>query len=211
MMKIIVFGANGKVGQKVVQKLLDKHLQVRAFVHGHNSLPTHENLEIVTGDIHSTEQVWQAIQGCTAVISTLGSWGTKTKDIQVSAMNNIIPAMKEHKVRRIVSITGAGVFDEDDTPHLIDRLNRVALLTFARKVFRDGEDHLALLRQSKLDWTVLRSPIMKETDKPGYFVLNRAFPKPWETIVRDDVATALVELVDSKNWHQAAPFIHKSL
>lgn len=208
-MKVLVLGANGKVGRLIVQKLLDKHCDVRAFVHGHSSLPSHSNLEIVAGDIHRAADVQSALAGCDAVISTLGSWGTKTKDIQVSAMQHLIPAMKAQGTLRVVSITGAGVFDVGDKPRLLDHINRLALLTITNKIFRDGENHVRLLRESDLDWTVLRSPVMKETNKSGDFILSTAFPKPWETIARDDVAKALVELLESNNWHQAAPFIHQ--
>ncbi len=209
-MKIVVFGANGRVGQKVVQKLLKAGHAVRGVVHGDNPFTEHENLEVVQGDIHDGEFVMQAVQGCDAVASTLGSWGTKTKDIQVAGMKNIIPAMQAANIERIVSLTGAGVFDELDQPSLMDKINRLAISKGATKIFIDGEEHIRLLRRSHLVWTVVRSPIMKENGKPGQFVLNDRFPAPWSTILRDDVATSICNLVTGDDWAQHAPFIHRA-
>lgn len=207
-MKIIVFGATGKVGSKVVTKLLDKEYEVRAFVRSSSKINKRKGLEIIRGDVHSSEDVWKAIKDCDAVISCLSSWHTKSKDVQVSAMQNIIPAMKIHGTKRIVSITGSGVFDSADKPTWLEKLNRRLILLGANKVFRDGENHIALLRKSKLEWIVLRSPIMTEAGRSGNFVLDTNFPKPWDRVIRDDVATAMVELVETKNWVHSAPFIH---
>lgn len=209
-MNIVVFGANGRVGQKVVAKLLAAGHHVRAAIHDNNPFDPNEQLEVVAGDIHDSAFVKSALQGCQAVISALGSWGTATKDIQVAGMQNIIPAMQSANVRRIVSITGAGAFDEMDHPTWLDKLSRLLISTGASKVFHDGEEHIRLLRRSGLDWTVLRSPIMQESGAVGHYSLNDHFPSPWATIVRDDVASALCTLVTSNDWQQQSPFIHRT-
>ncbi len=208
-MNIIVFGANGKVGTKVVAKLLDRGHNVTAFIYGKSSFPSNEKLHVVSGDVHNSENIEQAIAGCDVVISTLGSWGTKTKDILTAGMQNIIPAMQLHHVHRIVTLTGAGALAPNDKPTVIDRLNRWLLLRVARPILEDGEEHLRLLHESTLDWTTVRSPVMRERGKPGKYILGEEPPLPWATIVRDDVATALVELAENNQWDKKAPFIRR--
>ena len=206
-MKILVFGASGQVGQYVVKKLLSNGHTVKIFTHNTNPFP---DIESMSGDIHDANTVSDAIEGCDAVICTLGSWHTKTKDIQVSAMSNIIPAMKKHNVKKIVSVTGSGVFDENDTPSLFDKLNRTLLRIVATKVFSDGEQHIAMLRKSELDWVVIRSPIMNNHGVSGKYTLNTTFPKPWETVLRSDVALAMTHALTDITWLRSAPFIHRS-
>jgi len=46
-MNIIVFGANGKVGTKVVAKLLDRGHNVTAFIYGKSSFPSNEKSEVI--------------------------------------------------------------------------------------------------------------------------------------------------------------------
>jgi len=209
-MKIVVFGANGRVGSKIVSKLLASGHKVIAFVHSDNYSEEHQNLKIITGDVHDAASVNRAIAGSDAVVSALGSWNTATKDIQVEGMKNIIPAMKTNKIDRIISLTGSGARDTSDKQNIFATLNRLAILLVAKKVFKDGEDHIALLHDSQLAWTVVRSPAMlKSVGKTG-FKLSKSSPSPWATIIRDDVALAMSELVCNREWLQDSPFIRRS-
>lgn len=207
-MKVVVFGANGKVGRKVVANLLDSGHTVRAFIHSKSSIEPDPKLEFIKGDIHKSGDVDRAIKGADAVVSALGSWGTKTKDIVSSGMANIIPAMQKHAVKRVISVTGAGARDSVDKPSLIDKLSRPLLFIVAAKILRDGEDHIAQLRASQLDWTVVRSPAMISFGKSGYKLGNTS-PLPWETINRSDVAECMAKLATDKQHNQSAPFIKR--
>lgn len=208
-MKIVVFGASGRVGQLIVKKLLANGHVVRAVVHSHNPFSANGKLEVIKGDVHSAENVQAAVKDCGAVVCALSSWGTSTKDIQVAAMTNIIPAMKAEGISRIVSVTGTGVIDANDPPSWLARLGRVFIRLVSRQVFDDGEKHLALLNQSSLDWTVVRSPVMKQKGKAGYFTLSNKAPAPWATVARDDVAQAMVDSVANSRWTRQAPYIKR--
>lgn len=205
-MNITVFGANGKVGSKIVARLLADGHSVKAFIHGESRLETDPKLSLVTGDIHSSRDVETALAGADAAVSALGSWGTKSKDILTTGMQNIIPAMKAKGIKRIISLTGAGAYAPDDKPDLLAKLNHSLLGLTAPKILHDGEEHIKLLAKSKLDWTVLRSPIMKQDGKRGYQINNHV-PSPWATINRDDVVEAMVDLLKADQYSKTSPFI----
>lgn len=207
-MKVVVFGANGKVGSIVTDTLLQAGHEVRAFAHKGATLHEHPNLEIVQGDIYEAPQVAAAIQGMDAVISTLGSWGTPKKDILTVGMRHIIPAMQEHGVNRIISLTGAEARAYDDELSVLHRINHFILGKVAGEILEDGETHLQLLADSESDWTVIRSPIMTNSGKKKYSLSNHR-PHAWARINRTAVATALVsQLVDTQYYRQA-PYIHR--
>ena len=77
-MNILIFGANGNIGTRVVFSLLNDGHNVKAFVHGTSQLPEHELLTTITGDVRNADDVESALSGVDVVISTLGSWGTKS-------------------------------------------------------------------------------------------------------------------------------------
>src|SRR4051812_42365964 len=100
-MQVTVFGASGKVGRLVVAEALQRGYSVKAFVHSRNPFEDSPKLKVVKGDVYDSDDVAKALRGSDAVISCLGSWGSKRRDVLSSAMRMIIPAMTEQKIGRI--------------------------------------------------------------------------------------------------------------
>lgn len=205
-MKIVVFGASGKVGSIVIDLLLGSGHEVVAFMRSPKSNIKHPRLRIQQGDIYNETEVENAVQGVDVVISALGSWGTPKKDILTAAMKNVIPAMKTHNVSRIVSLTGSEARASGDTLSLLHRVNHLGITIVANKVLSDGESHISLLEQSDLSWTVVRSPVMTSKSISDY-VLNDKRPNVWNFISRQAVAKAMVDLAISNEHEKSAPYI----
>ncbi len=207
-MQITVFGASGKVGRLVVAEALKRRYDVVAFVHKHNPLVENEHLTVQTGDVARTADVMRALQGSEAVISCLGSWGQPGRNVQVTAMDVIIPAMEAQGPTRIITLTGSGALPPDVVPSLGNKLFMKLLSPFpAGKVFHDGEQHMKLLAASSLDWTSLRSPIMKNDGDSGY-TLDEKPASAFGRVPRSAVVMALVDQLDSQQFLQRAPVIN---
>lgn len=205
-MHVVVFGANGNIGHRVVRRLLEKDHTVTAFVHKNASLADNPNLLIVSGDVTNSDDVTNAIEGTDAVISTLGSWGTKSQDILTSGMKRIIPAMKHHNVSRIISLTGSGVILSNDNVKWYDHLNPLLLRIVAPKILIDGKQHIELLAATNLTWTVVRSPVMKNA-KNEFYSLSTTPPAPWKRASRESVAAAMVDQLSDTAFIRQTPFI----
>lgn len=208
MKRIVVFGANGRVGRLVVGLLLEKGYAVTAFVHRDDGSFDTNQVSIVQGDVYDVNSVEKAIAEADAAISTLGSWGTPKKDIVSSGMKAIIPLMQKYHMKRIISLTGADARASGDELSLIHRATYLAASLGAGKILKDGEDHIALLEESSLDWTVIRSPVMTETGSTTY-VLNTSRCLPWQTIHRHAVAQAIVDQLDDMSYIGKSPFINR--
>jgi putative NADH-flavin reductase len=206
-MKIVVFGASGRVGRIVVTKLLEKGHDVTAFVHSSKNLPEHSRLKLVQGDIHDSTQVAAAIQGNEVVMSTLGSWGTKSKDIVSTGMKSIVPAMEAQGISRIISLTGTEAWLDDEEHTVLQKVSHLVFSRIARGIIRDGEEHLRLLQQSNTNWTALRSPRMRGKGLAGKYLVSLQPPKPWAAAHRDDVADAMIEQLEESAFHHSAPYI----
>lgn len=205
-MQVTVFGASGKVGSIVVTNLLTRGHTVRIFQHSSSRYQESPETAIIQGDIHNATDVLNALKGSDAVISALGSWGTKSKDILTAGMTSIIPSMKTANVTRIVSLTGADAWVAGEQQSSTRKVLHKIISFTAAKILHDGEQHIALLQQSDLDWTVLRSPVMssKASDE---FELSNSFPGALERVSRHAVAAAMVSQLDSKDFTRQAPFV----
>lgn len=206
--QITVFGASGRVGRLVVAELISRGYTVVAFVrNGDTFIETHE-LKIVQGDIYNAEDVKRALAGSTAVISTLGSWGSPMKNILTVGMKHIIPAMRALGVTTIISLTGADARASGDELGLVHRLTRPILNVVMGKIMADAERHLKLLEQSNLDWTVIRSPVMsKRNPHHDRYKLDVRRPFPWQTVPYRLVALSLVNSLQDRTWSQESPYI----
>jgi putative NADH-flavin reductase len=206
--QITVFGANGKVGRQVVTIGLRRKHKIVAFVHSYSAFSKHPSLTVVQGDVYSPTDVKKALKGSEAVISALGSWGTPKKNILSAGMCNIIPAMKDLGIKRIVSLTGADARDRGDKPGILNRLSRWLLKAVAPKILFDGEEHIRLLRKSSLDWTVLRSPLMIGVGSSQYFLRSKLIA-PWRTIHRTAVAKCQLDLLEHTRYIRQSPVIRR--
>lgn len=208
-MKILVFGANGKVGSLVVKKCLEQGHTVTAFVRGNHIFQPSQNLTIVQGDIYDTLSVEKVIPNHDAVISCLGSWGTPRKDILATAMRAIVPTMEAHGIQRLISLTGGDARAPGDSIDLSNRIMHPIFSMIAPKIMKDGEEHIEIISKSRLDWTVLRSPVMNDKGNTA-FVLHDQRPKLWNTINRNAVAVALVNLATMSDHLKASPYIQRA-
>jgi putative NADH-flavin reductase len=207
-MQITVFGASGHIGGRVVELALKRGYTVVAFVHHRELFVPNNRLIIVKGDIHDPAAVAKAIKGSDAVISCLGSWHTKTRDIVSSAARELIPAMKKQGIKRIVTLTGSGAAWHNKPVGSGHKLFLKVLSPLpVGKVFIDGEQHIELLAASKLDWTTIRSPAMVNWGGDSY-VLHDGSAKLFDTISRQAVATCLLDQIDSTEHIYEAPIIY---
>ena len=209
-MRITVFGATGKVGRLVVDELLAHGHTVTAFTHSHPLQQSSSTIITVQGDIYNPGDVDRAIQTSDAVISALGSWGTVRKDVLTNATQNIIPSMEKHSVKRFISVTGSGAQTPNEKTNIIEKLSHRIFGLIAPKILRDGEQHIALLTNSDLDWTVIRSPVMTNRGNPKNYQLslrNRLYKL---TIHRHAVASSIVDQLEETRFTRQAPYITRS-
>lgn len=205
--RVTIFGASGRIGRLVVQEALRRGYDVVAFVHSDAGFKPSKRLQVVQGDIHDETAVAAALAGSSVVVSALGSWGTPSKDIVSSGMRSIIPAMETQDIKRIVTLTGAESRASGDRLSIIHKVMRTLLRTAAGRVLADGEEHIRLLEASRLDWTVIRSPIMTPREVRGRYELGRKRPAPWALVSRHAVALSLIDQVEDTEWYKKAPFI----
>ncbi|MCA9327096.1 NAD(P)H-binding protein [Candidatus Saccharibacteria bacterium] len=208
-MKVVVFGASGRVGSRVVELLLASGHEVVATVHSKNPFEKHPSLTVAELDIHDQKAVDAAIRGADAVVSTVSNWGSETGDVLTAAMRAIVPAMKKHHVMRLISLTGNAAFSPDDKPSLVQKANRAMLQRIAPKVLADGEKHMEVLRQTDLDWTVIRSPVMNTLGKEAY-KLKKELSGGAATIHRQSVAQAIVDQLHDGTWLRQTPTIWRA-
>lgn len=200
-MRVSVFGASGRTGRLLVERALGWDHEVTAFVRDPARLPLeHERLWVVSGDVTDAVAVGEAVAGQEAVLSALGHAKGAPRDVQTRGTQNIVAAMKKHGVRRLVSLTGAGVRDPADRPKLFDRAIVAVLQLVQRDVLDDGVRHAGVIQESGLEWVIVRAPRLTEDAGTGEYRVGYVGRNSGTKISRADAADfMLAQLEDDKH------------
>lgn len=197
-MQITIFGATGKTGIELVNQALEKGHAVTAFVRDPARLAVEdESLTIIEGDIFDPSSVARAVQGKDAVICTLGAGSDlKKTSVRTDGTVNIINGMKEYNVNRLIVISAMGVGDSWDTLSLLNKFVFATLLKSSRE---DHEAQESAVRDSGVDWTVIRPSGLTDTPRTGSYEVGENISATTYKIARADVADlVLKELEQNK-------------
>jgi len=202
-MKIAVFGASGRTGILTVYQALDKGYQVNAFARkAQNVTIHHPKIRVVQGDIIEYDKVKQAVEGTDAVIVTLGQDGNKPMRILSGGTANIVKAMKETGVKRLIVMSSAGILGNDTHPVF----GKIIVPLVLNNVFKDKKRQMEIIRESGLEWIIIRPPRLTDAPKTGKYQLTEGRPGT-RSVPRADVADFMLKLLTNKNYDGTMPAI----
>jgi putative NADH-flavin reductase len=207
-MKLVIFGATGRTGQHLLRQALNEDHQVTVLVRDPAKLiEVSDHLTVVQGSLNDEVCLNQVIHGADAVLSMLGPANNQpTFDIS-SGTQAIINAMKKNGVRRLVISAGAGVGDPDDQPELFNKIVNMLLKVIARNVYEDMLKTVTLVRESGLDWTVVRVPMLTDNPATGQVKIGMVGKGMRPRINRSDMADFMLKQASSRDYVGKSPVI----
>ena len=207
-MNILVLGATGGTGRQIVRTAAAKGYEVTALVRNAATAQDVGAASLIEGDARDDAVLGRALDGCDAVISSLGTALSPFREVTLlsSATTSLVAAMKKAGVRRLVCITGMGAGDSrGHGGFFYDRIFQPLLL---RNVYADKDRQEAVVKSSGLDWIIVRPSML--TDKPPTGRI-RAMTDLSQfhggSISRADVASFVVDQVTSGQWLHQTPVI----
>jgi uncharacterized protein YbjT (DUF2867 family) len=200
IVKVIVFGATGKTGQHVCRKALEQGYEVTAFTRSANKIDrSNPNLSVAQGDVTDAESVAVSVANQDAAIIALGSNGLRDKTTLAVGTGNVVAGMTRHKGGRIVVLSAAGV---GESWGQIPLLARILFRTMLRNIYADHRAQEAVVRESSLDWTVVRAATLKDEPATGDYTAGNIGKVG--RINREDLADFLVRQLDNEDYRKQA-------
>ncbi len=207
-MKLLVFGASGGVGRRVTEQALACNHDVTAFVrHPERLKIAHDKLRLVQGDALDFDAVDRAIVGPEAVIVALGAPASDKTAVRTKSAHNIVRSMEKRNVKRLICLSSFGI---GDTSRLLPLYMKLFIVPFILKDgFADHAEQERIIRESSLDWTIVRPPFLTDGAHTGYY--SHGFPNSWGAmrgkISRADAADFLLRQLEDRSYVRKTPAV----
>lgn len=206
--KILVLGATGPTGRLIVEQAVARGHDVTVLVRSPDKAKDLHGAKLVVGDARDEAVLRQALEGGDAVISALGTPASPFREVTLlsSATRALVGAMKRAKVARLVCITGIGAGDtRGHGGFVFDKLIFPLLL---RKVYADKDRQEAIVRDSGLDWVLVRPAMLNNKPRRDSIrALTDLSGIHGGSIARADVASFVLDQVRDATWLHRSPLI----
>jgi putative NADH-flavin reductase len=206
-MKLLIIGGTGGTGRELIKQALEQGHSVTALVRNPEKVNiTHQQLNVIKGNVLAYDNVEKVVAGQDAVLSTLGHKRFFIyTNILSEGTKNIINAMEKNNVKRLICVTSLGINDSRFKLGLYYTLFVIPIITFF--YFRDKAKQEKLITNSNLDWTIVRPGQLTNGKKRGSYkhgttVGNYILTK---TISRADVAHFILSQLNNKLYLHKTP------
>ena len=187
-MKLLILGATGPSGLKLVEQSLEQGHEVTAFVRTPAKMKiSHARLTVAKGDVLDKDSLLRALEGKDAVLSALGvGKSLRANNLMTNAMSNIIPAMNERGIKRLIFESAFGV---GETLQQADLIQKIIFRTLLKGLYSDKAKAEEQLRSSALDWVLVYPVVLTNGPLTGKYQVAEKLPmKGMPKISRADVA-----------------------
>lgn len=204
-MKILLLGSTGRTGKLVIEEAIRKGHKISAIARDPEKLKDYQ-IDIIQGTPYDFDTVEKALAGCEAVINTLNisrksdnPWAglVSPKDLISKSTSNAVSAMKEAGIMRYIALSTMGAGSSwKSTPIILKLIVSLSNLKYA---FRDHGRQEEILKNSALDYTICRAPMLSaETNTTGAVAVSEGENPPKMMLSRNSAAEFFIKIIENK-------------
>jgi nucleoside-diphosphate-sugar epimerase len=209
-MKLVIFGANGQTGRLATALALDAGHHVVAVTRRPREFPlTGPGLTVAQADVQDASAVGPLVAGVDAVVSTLGVTFTREPvDTYSAGTGNIVAAMRAANTRRLVVVSSTAAYPtrRRRAPFALRLAEPILTRTIGKTVYDDIRRMETIVRDSGLDWTIVRPSGLFDLPEPTNYIRGEVDPVGGFT-ARIDLADYLVSLAADTSTSRKAVII----
>ncbi len=198
-MHLTIFGASGGTGEQLIRAALDAGHSLAAVARDPSKVrASHERLRTARADVLDPSSLEGTVDGADAVLSALGTGlGNEPTTVYSTGVANILDAMRLAGVPRFIGVSALPVTPRAEVSVLERRVVYPILFRYFGEDYADLARMERVLRDSDVDWTVVRPPRLTNGPANGRYrtAVNRHLKRA-RTISRADLAAAMLRLLD---------------
>ncbi|MGX7196583.1 NAD(P)H-binding protein [Enterococcus olivae] len=193
MKKVLIIGANGQIARIVIERLLKEQADTELTLYLRNSSRLSslagDRVKVVEGDIDSLADLKNAMLDQDMVFVAFVD-----HDKENTATKNVIEAMKEQGIKRVISTNVLGIYDE--VPGEYGRWNQEAIASGLPSAIASDK----LLEESGLDYTTLRLPWLNDRDEVKYVLTHKNEEYVGVSGSRQSMADVVIRIIENPEF-----------
>ena len=207
MKRVLVTGASGEIGLKVIEMLLNKtDYRVRVFslpdrFSRRRLKPFSKQIEVAWGDVTQKNQIQKAVKNCQVVIHLAAILPPVADDepkvarrVNVEGTKNLLDALEKEKYKGFFLYASSVAIYGDRLNHHWIRVTDPLIPSESDIYAQTKIDAEELIRQSEVNWTIFRlSAIMSENRKLDPLFFHMPLDTQIEVTSTRDTAYAMVQ------------------
>jgi uncharacterized protein YbjT (DUF2867 family) len=180
MKKVLVIGASGSLAKYVIDTLQNvPNVSLTLLARNKSKIVNDTiNCSVVEADVMDYEKLKKAIQGQDIVYVNLAG------DLEKMTLN-IVKAMQEMNVKRVIAISSIGIYETPLKPVLIP--------------YRKLAD---ILESSDLEYTILRPDWFTYNNEVSYTITHKGDPEIGSAVSRKSIAAFIATIVENPELHK---------
>lgn len=182
MKHVLVLGATGSLANVVIPVLLkNPDIKLTLFARNINPLSkiSADNVCLVQGDVLNFVQLNEAMQGQDIVYANLAG---SLKEMA----NNVVKAMKNQHLKRLIWISSMGIYDETGQSH--------------GAILQPYRDSAKVIEQSGLDYTLIRPAWFTNDAAIDYKLTIKGQPFIGSQVSRRSIAALIDKLIQRPDY-----------
>lgn len=209
--KLTIFGGTGKVGHILIKKALEQGYVIDALAREPMMLSDIENakLNVITAELDDYNEIKKAVAGSDAVVSVMGPTGTTIGTPMVDGAKNIIKAMAETGVKRLIYLSTPSFRVPKDGSDVRFNFARWLVKNFNGTAYENIVVPSEAIVSSPLDYTLVRVPKLSCQPAKSQFVTGYIGDKQLHlfSLTREDLADFLLKQVSDLEFNRQAPIV----
>jgi uncharacterized protein YbjT (DUF2867 family) len=176
MRNVIILGASGNIAKQVIDILVkEDDIRLTLFLRNAGRLRNNDvsKCRIIEGNLLELDQLKKAIKEQDIVYANLSG------DLEAMA-RNIVKAMRETGVKKLIFISSIGIYDVPLRPVL--------------GPYRKAAD---VIEASDLEYTILRPTWFTNTDEVDYETTRKGEPEKGSVISQKSLATFITKIIET--------------
>jgi putative NADH-flavin reductase len=204
-MKVLVLGASGRLGRALLTRALAADCTVTAFTRHPAPLLTGDPaIRIFGGSVHDARAVDRAMHNQDAVIWAVANRPTADRSPVplLYGTRVVIRAMTQAGTPRLIYVSDAGLHD-----HAAQGPGGILRSVLGHGARREARDREAAVRESPLDWTIVRPARLTAGPHTGSYAALLDAPAGASQISRTDAAAFITSQLREQTFVRQTPHL----